>query len=115
MKRYSSDMYARPGFSVAVHSDPDIPLVVEVLSVGDAAFQEKCFAKMRDFQDQGVTIVLVSHGLDMDRKFCHRALLLDGGRVVAEGDPEETIGRCLERVTPQVETASSGECTGVGW
>jgi len=100
VKRYSSGMYARLGFSVAVHSDPDILLVDEVLSVGDAAFQEKCFAKMRDFQDQGVTIVLVSHGLDMVQKFCDTALHLSGGRVVAEGSPqavvrdyEETVAR----------------------
>ncbi len=96
VKRYSSGMYARLGFSVAVHSDPDILLVDEVLSVGDAAFQEKCFAKMRDFQDQGVTIVLVSHGLDLIRQFCHRALLLDRGRIVEEGSPEIIVRRYEE-------------------
>jgi len=99
VKRYSSGMYARLGFSVAVHSDPDILLVDEVLSVGDAAFQEKCFAKMREFQDQGVTIVLVSHGLDMVRKFCHRALLLDRGRLVEEGSPEAVVQRYEEAVS----------------
>ena len=98
VKRYSSGMYARLGFSVAVHSDPDILLVDEVLSVGDAAFQEKCFAKMRDFQDQGVTIVLVSHGLDLVRKFCQRALLLDRGHLVAEGPPDAVAHRYEEMV-----------------
>jgi ABC-type polysaccharide/polyol phosphate transport system ATPase subunit len=96
VKRYSSGMYARLGFSVAVHSDPGILLVDEVLSVGDAAFQEKCFAKMRDFQDRGVTIVLVSHGLDLVQKFCHRALLLDKGVVVTEGSPQAVVQRYEE-------------------
>ncbi len=107
VKRYSSGMYARLGFSVAVHSDPDILLVDEVLSVGDAAFQEKCFAKMRDFQDQGVTIVLVSHGLDLIRKFCHKALLLDRGHVVAEGSPNAVVQRYEEMMlgTAQVDLA----------
>ena len=107
VKRYSSGMYARLGFSVAVHSDPDILLVDEVLSVGDAAFQEKCFAKMRDFQDQGVTIVLVSHGLDLIRQFCHRALLLDRGRIVEEGSPEVIVQRYEEMMlgTAQVDVA----------
>ncbi|GBD12176.1 Teichoic acids export ATP-binding protein TagH [bacterium HR24] len=89
VKRYSSGMYVRLGFSVAVHSDPDILLVDEVLAVGDLAFQEKCLAKMRQFQEQGVTIVLVSHSLELVNLFCHRALWLDGGRVVAEGRPAE--------------------------
>ena len=107
VKRYSSGMYARLGFSVAVHSDPDILLVDEVLSVGDAAFQEKCFAKMRDFQAQGVTIVLVSHGLDLIRKFCHRVLLLDRGHVVAEGAPDAVVQRYEEMMlgTAQVDLA----------
>ncbi|NIN97937.1 MAG: ABC transporter ATP-binding protein, partial [Anaerolineae bacterium] len=90
---YSSGMYARLGFSVAVHSNPDLLLVDEVLSVGDASFEEKCLAKMHDFQAQGTTIVLVSHSMDLVRKFCQRVLLLEGGALVAEGDPEETIGR----------------------
>ena len=107
VKRYSSGMYARLGFSVAVHSDPDILLVDEVLSVGDAAFQEKCFAKMRDFQDQGVTIVLVSHGLDLIRQFCHRALLLDRGRIVEAGSPGVVVQRYEEMMlgTTQVDLA----------
>ncbi len=105
VKRYSSGMYARLGFSVAVHSDPDILLVDEVLSVGDAAFQEKCFAKMRDFQAQGVTIVLVSHGLDLIRQFCNRALLLDRGRVVEEGSPEVVVQRYEEMMLGTAQVA----------
>jgi ABC-type polysaccharide/polyol phosphate transport system ATPase subunit len=112
VKRYSSGMYARLGFSVAVHSDPDLLLVDEVLSVGDAAFEEKCLAKMHDFQARGTTIVVVSHSMSLVRKFCQRVLLVEGGCLVAEGDPEEVIERYLERVTPQVEMASSGPPTG---
>jgi len=89
VKRYSSGMYVRLGFAVAVHSDPDILLVDEVLAVGDLSFQEKCLTRMRQFQEQGVTIVLVSHSLELVNLFCHRALWLDGGRVMAEGRPAE--------------------------
>lgn len=91
VKRYSSGMYVRLGFAVAVHSDPDILLVDEVLSVGDIEFQEKCMAKMREFQRQGVTIVVVSHGLEMVREFCHRAIWLDSGHIMADGDPRHVV------------------------
>ena len=103
VKRYSSGMYARLGFSVAVHSNPDLLLVDEVLSVGDAVFQEKCMDKMHEFQQRGITIVLVSHGMDLVRKFCPRVLLLQGGHLVGDGSPEEMTERYLETVTPQVE------------
>lgn len=105
VKRYSSGMYARLGFAVAVHCDPDILLVDEVLSVGDAAFQEKCFAKMRDFQERGVTIVLVSHGLNVVKEFCHRALLLDRGHLVAEGPPDAVVQRYEEMVAGMAPVA----------
>ncbi len=98
VKRYSSGMYMRLGFSVAVHSDPDILLVDEVLAVGDVAFGGKCMAKIREFQDRGVTIVIVSHALDMIRDFCNRALLLHGGQLLAGGLPDEVIRRYRELV-----------------
>lgn len=98
VKRYSSGMYMRLGFSVAVHSDPDILLVDEVLAVGDAAFAEKCLVKIREFQRQGVTIVIVSHALDTIKEFCQRALLLDGGHLVEEGAPEIVVERYTEMV-----------------
>jgi len=96
VKRYSSGMYMRLGFSVAIHSDPDILLVDEVLAVGDAVFGEKCLAKIREFQERGVTIVIVSHALDTIREFCNRALLLHGGRVVLDGPPQEVTQRYWE-------------------
>ena len=99
VKRYSSGMYMRLGFAVAVHCDPDILLVDEVLSVGDASFQEKCMDKMREFQAQGVTIVFVSHTLDQIREFCDRALWLKNGTVVAEDTPDEVIRHYKEAMT----------------
>ena len=98
VKRYSSGMYIRLGFSVAVHSDPDILLVDEVLAVGDAHFQDKCLARMQEFQSQGVTIVLVSHSMRLVEKFCQRTMLIDGGRLLEEGPPQAVIPSYLEMV-----------------
>ena len=103
VKRYSSGMYVRLGFAVAAHSDPDILLVDEVLAVGDASFQQKCFDKIREFQRQGVTIVLVSHALSLVEQFCHRALLLDHGRVTAEGSPQDVVHRYRDTVDQATE------------
>ena len=103
VKRYSSGMYMRLGFSVAVHSDPDILLVDEVLAVGDAQFQEKCLAKMRQFQADGATVVLISHALDTVEKFCDRVLILDGGHIVAEGRPDAMVQRYSELMSLAVE------------
>ncbi len=91
VKNYSSGMSARLGFSIATVIDPDVLIVDEVLAVGDEAFQEKCFARMVDFRDRGKTIVLVSHDLPLVERFCDRALLLDHGRLVAQGDPAEVV------------------------
>jgi ABC-2 type transport system ATP-binding protein len=101
-------MYMRLGFSVAIHSNPEILLVDEVLAVGDVAFQEKCLAKMDEFKQRGITIVFVSHSMDLVRKFCERVLLLEGGRLIGDGTPEEITERYLEMVTPSVEMASGG-------
>ncbi|MGH2570148.1 MAG: ABC transporter ATP-binding protein [bacterium] len=91
VKNYSSGMSARLGFSIATHVDPDILVVDEVLAVGDDAFQQKCFARMRSFRERKKTIVLVSHDLGTVEKFCDRVLLLDHGRIVAQGAPPEVI------------------------
>ena len=98
VKRYSSGMYIRLGFSVAVHSNPDVFLVDEVLSVGDASFQEKCLAKMHEFRDRGTTIVVVSHSMDLVRGFCQRAIILDGGHIVADGAPDDMVSFYTERI-----------------
>jgi ABC-type multidrug transport system ATPase subunit len=97
VKRYSSGMYARLGFSVAAHVDPDVLIVDEVLSVGDDAFQQKCLVRMKEVVSQGATVLLVSHNLKTIVEFCHRCLLLDHGRVLMNGPAEKVICDYLER------------------
>lgn len=91
VKFYSSGMYVRLAFAVAVHTDPDILLVDEVLAVGDEAFQRKCLDKIREFQEQGCTIILVTHSLGQVVELCDRAVLLNRGQVVIDGDPSEAV------------------------
>jgi ABC-type polysaccharide/polyol phosphate transport system ATPase subunit len=98
VKRYSSGMYGRLGFAVAVHSNPDLLLVDEVLAVGDAFFQEKCLVKMREFQARGTTIVLVSHSPQLVTEFCSRAIWIDHGRLMADGPSEEVVAEYLDKV-----------------
>jgi ABC-2 type transport system ATP-binding protein len=93
VKNYSSGMYVRLGFSVAINVDPDILLVDEVLAVGDAAFQEKCFATFEGFRETGKTVVFVSHDLDAVRQYCGRAMLLELGSLAAIGPVDEVIDR----------------------
>ena len=93
VKRYSSGMYVRLGFAVAVHSNPEILLVDEVLSVGDSFFQEKSLAKMHEFRDKGTTIVVVSHSAPLIESFCERAIWLDHGQLVEDGPASEIIKR----------------------
>ncbi|MFD2756780.1 ABC transporter ATP-binding protein [Gulosibacter faecalis] len=91
VKFYSSGMYVRLAFAVAVHVDPDILLVDEVLAVGDEAFQQKCLDKIRSFQEEGRTIIMVTHTLSQITEFCTRALVLGHGNVVFDGAPEEAV------------------------
>jgi ABC-2 type transport system ATP-binding protein len=91
VKFYSSGMYVRLAFAVAVHVDPDILLVDEVLAVGDEPFQRKCMDRIRGFQQEGRTIVFVSHALDQVAELCDRAVVLDHGRVAADGPPVEAL------------------------
>jgi ABC-2 type transport system ATP-binding protein len=89
VKHYSSGMAARLGFAVAVNVEPEILLVDEVLSVGDEAFQRKCLDRIKRFQREGRTILLVTHAVDMVRRICDRAAVLDHGQLVAVGAPGE--------------------------
>ena len=91
VKYYSSGMYVRLGFAVAVNMDPDILLVDEVLAVGDELFQRKCLDRVKQFQKEGRTIVFVTHGADMVRQICDRAAVLDEGEMVALGTPGEAV------------------------
>lgn len=91
VKRYSSGMFSRLGFSVAAYVNPDILLVDEVLSVGDIAFQSKCAQKIRELLSSGVTIILVSHNMQLIHSLCKRTLLINKGQIVKEGAPEEVV------------------------
>jgi ABC-2 type transport system ATP-binding protein len=93
VKNYSTGMYARLGFAVAIHLDPDVVLVDEVLAVGDEQFQVKCIQRMEEMRRRGKTIIFVSHGLANVQKMCDRACLLVGGRLVESGDPDAVVQR----------------------
>ncbi len=92
-KSYSSGMYVRLAFSVAIHADPDVLIIDEALSVGDDAFQRKCFARIEDMQIKGTTILFVSHSAQAVSELCDRAVLLDGGEVLMISSPKEVIGQ----------------------
>lgn len=93
VKFYSSGMYVRLAFAVAVHTDPDILLVDEVLAVGDEAFQRKCMDRIRQFQHEGRTIILVTHSLDQVIDLCGRSVLLDHGEIVYDGTPSIAVAK----------------------
>jgi ABC-2 type transport system ATP-binding protein len=98
VKFYSSGMYVRLAFAVAVHTDPDILLVDEILAVGDEAFQRKCLDKIRSFQEQGRTILLVTHSLSQVTELCDWVILLDKGNVIFEGDPNQAVSLLRENL-----------------
>lgn len=91
VKTYSSGMFVRLAFAVAINIDPEILIVDEALSVGDVFFQAKCYKKFEDFKNQGKTILLVTHSLSSVLKYCDRVVLLDKGNKLAEGEPAEMI------------------------
>ncbi|MFJ2368631.1 ABC transporter ATP-binding protein [Microbacterium sp. NPDC087665] len=99
VKFYSSGMYVRLAFAIAVHTDPDILLVDEVLAVGDEQFQEKCLAKIREFQTEGRTIIIVSHALDQISSLCDRVVVMDKGKLVYDGIPVTAIERFRKLLT----------------
>src|SRR5262245_36776238 len=92
VKTYSSGMYMRLGFAVAIHVDPDVLLVDEVLAVGDEGFTHKCLDKFAEFRRLGKTILLVTHSLGLVERFCDEALWLDGGQLKGLGDPRRIVG-----------------------
>jgi lipopolysaccharide transport system ATP-binding protein len=98
VKAYSSGMAVRLAFAVQVHTDPDILIVDEALAVGDAAFQAKAMARIETILARGTTLLFVGHDLNAVRAFCQRAILLEAGRVVMEGDPEGVIEEYIFRV-----------------
>ncbi|HEX6503011.1 MAG TPA: ABC transporter ATP-binding protein [Terriglobales bacterium] len=123
VKRYSSGMYVRLGFSVAAHLDPDIILLDEVLAVGDAAFQAKCLDRIAELRKSGRTIVFISHHLAAVYRLCDRALLLDHGRIIMDGAPREVIDHYQQLTFSNQDTflaessgaARAAECTSVAF
>jgi lipopolysaccharide transport system ATP-binding protein len=99
VKRYSSGMHVRLAFSVAAHFEPEIMLVDEVLSVGDAEFQARCLGRMEDIGATGRTVVFVSHNLQAVAQLCDRAILLDEGRIVRDGPSSEVVAHYLHTAT----------------
>ena len=114
VKNYSSGMYVRLGFSVAIHVDPDILLVDEILAVGDMQFQEKCREKFAEFKDQGRTVIVVSHGLGEMRTFCDQAAWLDHGKLVEVGPAASIVDNYIEAGHLARPVASGGTRHGSG-
>ncbi|HJQ10477.1 MAG TPA: ABC transporter ATP-binding protein [Gemmatimonadaceae bacterium] len=108
VKRYSSGMYARLGFSVAAHLEPDILVIDEVLSVGDFAFQRKGIEKMRAIAKSGATVIFVSHNLQAVAEFCQRGILLEKGRVIADGPTDQIVRRYLDTATSHAQRVIGG-------
>ncbi len=106
VRNYSSGMYVRLGFAVAINVDPDILIIDEVLAVGDEAFQRKCIERIEQIQLEGKTIIFVTHNVDLTREICDRVVMLDNGRIVREGEPRDVVNfyhKAMESVS------SSGE------
>jgi ABC-type polysaccharide/polyol phosphate transport system ATPase subunit len=115
LKNYSSGMYVRLAFAVAIQVDADVLLIDEVLAVGDAAFQQKCFDVFNTLRDEGKTIVFVTHDMGAVNRFCHRAMLLERGDMLMLGEPDEVTSRYLEiNFGRTEEAAGEGERTGDG-
>ncbi len=112
VKQYSSGMYMRLAFSVATEVDPDILVVDEILAVGDLAFQRKCFERLRGFRESGKTILFVTHSMGQITGHCDRAILLDRGQLVFNGNPEEAValytGIAMLPNTTELVGAASG-------
>ena len=97
VKHYSSGMFLRLAFSVAIHTEVDILLVDEILSVGDEPFQRKCIAKIRQLHEEGKTLVVVSHDLNMVSDICERGILINRGKLIFDGPSKEAVARMREQ------------------
>lgn len=114
VKHYSSGMYTRLAFAVAAHLDPDILIVDEVLSVGDAAFQKKSLGKMRDVSKRGMTVLFVSHNLPAITTLCQKVVLLKKGKISKIGNPEEVVGSYLKiakGIMPEIKFSPTRQIT----
>jgi len=118
VKRYSSGMYVRLGFAIAAHVNPDVLLIDEVLSVGDLAFQQKCLQRIHELKQAGTTMIFISHNLNAVQRICDRAILLNLGAIVEEGDVEAVIRAYREQVVTRerekfVQLRARGRTDGV--
>lgn len=109
VKRYSSGMMVRLGFSVAIHVDPEVLLVDEVLAVGDHAFQAKCYNRIDGLRERGVATVFVSHNMDRIRQYCDRVLLLEHGRIVVHGSAQDVCEQYIRSAQQRLSNAGSGQ------
>jgi lipopolysaccharide transport system ATP-binding protein len=115
VKRYSSGMHVRLAFAVAAHLEPDILIVDEVLAVGDAEFQKKCLGKMQDLtQSEQRTVLFVSHNMGSIKALCQRAVLLDNGRVMADGDVESVVARYVQGHEPPASGDIAADAPSLG-
>ena len=108
-KTYSSGMFVRLAFAVAINIDPEILIVDEALSVGDVFFQAKCYKKFEDFKAQGKTIIFVSHDISSVAKYCDRVILLNKGEKLSEGNPKDTINLYKKVLLNQSQNIASGQ------
>jgi lipopolysaccharide transport system ATP-binding protein len=109
MRHYSSGMFMRLAFAVALHMDADILLADEVLAVGDAAFQERCLERVKEAQRSGLTVVFVSHDMVAIRRISDRVLWLEGGHVAGFGPPDEVVDRYLGGIrSPAIPSGVAG-------
>jgi lipopolysaccharide transport system ATP-binding protein len=109
IRTYSSGMVARLAFSIATHIDGDVLLIDEVLAVGDIAFQERCIARLRTFQEAGVTMLIVSHEPQILSNFCDEVIWLVGGSIVASGRPDEVTKRYRAAMEQKARAATPGD------
>jgi ABC-type polysaccharide/polyol phosphate transport system ATPase subunit len=112
LKNYSSGMYVRLAFAVMIQVDADILLIDEVLAVGDAAFQQKCYRQFERMREDGRTIVFVTHDMEAVNRFCHRAVLLERGQAIALGDPGDVTGQYMAVNFRQERGADATELAG---
>ena len=109
VKTYSSGMYVRLAFAIAVNTDPEILVVDEALSVGDTIFQHRCVRRIKQMQEAGTTILFVSHEPTLVRALCSRAILLNGGRMIADGTPMEVLNRYQRVIMAREEAYADGD------
>lgn len=108
VKTYSSGMYVRLAFSIAISASPDILIIDEALAVGDAIFQHRCMRRIKQMQESGVTIFFVSHEPGAVRALCSRAILLNGGKIIADGDPPDVLNRYQKIIMAREEEYEAG-------